>query len=111
MRKDNRIIVDLSKCQWSRFGYINQYGQWRDFIPKDTTIRGELIYPDKPALYHPQYPGETEYQRAARLGLIDVWTPKITFKLTANEYLVFTGDKALSMKDAWGARIFKKKVE
>jgi len=111
MKKDNRIILDLAKCQWSRFGYINQYGQWRDTEQKLPTIRGESIYPDEPAHYHVQYPGETVAERARRLGLIDVWTPQITFKLVANEYIVYTGQRALTMRDAWGARIFKKKVE
>jgi hypothetical protein len=108
MRKDNKILVDLNKVQWARFGFVNQYGQWRDEIPKLTSIRCEPVYPDKPAHYHVQYPGETESQRAKRLGLLDVWNPQLTLKLTANEHLIYTGQKALTLWEVWKAKIYGK---
>jgi len=111
MRKDNRIIVDLNKVQWMRFYYVNQYGQTNNTIINFPTIRSSAIYPEQLAAHHPLYPGEAELERAKRLDLLDVWTPVCVLKLTANECLQYTGDKAIAMRDAWQAKIFGKKNE
>lgn len=122
MKTTNRTILDLSKVQHGSFWYVNQYGQVRYQIPlwsrktikgaesgEATTVRGEFIHEFKMALYHPDYPGESEIQRAQRLGIVDVWTPTVQFQLTANHSITYTGKKAVVMWKAWQERIFNKK--
>jgi len=57
-------------------------------------------------MYHPSWPNETEWQRAERLGLLDVWTPVCSFQLTANHSVTYTGKKAIAMYAAWRAKVF-----
>lgn len=109
MKKDNKILVDINKCQWAKFYYRNQYGQTSPVLPMFQSVRGEYVSSKDLALFHPLYPGESMLERAYRLELIDSWQPEITFKLTANECLVYTGDKAISMNELWKAKIFGKK--
>lgn len=105
MKHNNRIIVDLNKVQWATFFYRNQHGQIRTNIPSNVTVRGESVTLSL-AYSHPDYPGETEIERARRLGITDVWTPVLRLKLQANECLEYTGSKAFSLREAWNAKIF-----
>ena len=106
MKSNNRIIVDLNKVQHSIFFYRNQYGQTFKTEPTGTTVYGQAIPIHEMAYSHPDYPGETMLERARRLDNIDVWTPVLRLKLTANECLEYTGQKAMSLRDAWNAKIF-----
>ena len=45
-KKDNRIIVDLNKCQYARFFYRNQHGNTINTIPSKHTVRGCEFEPD-----------------------------------------------------------------
>lgn len=109
-KKDNRIVVDLSKCQWARFYYRNQFGQTRNTLPYSAifTVSGIEHHNDEKAFWHPDFKDEKLLVRAKRLGILDIWTPELYLKLTANAGLIYTGDKAVSMWEAWKARIFKK---
>ncbi len=109
MKRDNRIIVDINKCQWARFFYRNQYGQTSNIKPHWHTVRNEIFTVNELALHHPLYAGETMLERAKRLKLVDRWVPEIIFKLTAHECITYTGQKAVDMDKAWKAKIFKKK--
>ena len=112
MIKDNRIVVDLNKVQYARFYYRNQYNQTIDKLIKDSksfTIRLTRYDKDELAMAHNDHPLETCYQRAKRLGQVDVWTPEIKLQLQANHSLIYTGAKAKSLWDAWCKRQFKKK--
>jgi hypothetical protein len=111
MKRDNNIVVDLEKCQWAKLVYRNQYGQTRKDVPTWASVRNETLRLYELAYPHPEYPKETELERAERLGLVDEWTPELTLKLTANEYLVYVGDKALSIWKTWNAKIFGSKAK
>lgn len=108
-KRDNRIVFDLHKAQYARFYYRNQHGHVRDFATNDITYEGKLVYAHEMAMFHPDYPAETMLQRLERRGVQpDVWVPEIFFKLTANCGLTFTGDKAVSLNQAWRAYVYNK---
>lgn len=105
---NNRIVVDLNKCQHAAFWYVNQYGQVVDTISPNKSVRLDWVFDFTLAFYHPDYPGETTLARAKRLNLLDIWIPVCQFQLTANHSLTYTGDKAVSMWKAWREKIFNK---
>lgn len=111
MKTTNRTILDLNKVQHASFWYVNQYGQIKtpQIKPCPFSIRMTPVSDLELAMYHPDYPNETELQREIRLGLMDIWTPVVSFQLTANHNIVYTGPKAVSMWKAWNEKIFNKK--
>lgn len=108
---NNRIVLDLNKCQWAKFHWVNQYGGiCFTLINKPTnTVRGQEVSVHRPAMWHPDYPNESELERADRLNLLDIWTPVCTFQLAANHNVTYTGDKAKVMWKAWNEKIFNQK--
>lgn len=110
-KRDNKIILDLNKCQWARFYYTNDHGDKRNEpVPEEYfTVHGQIYHLTDKAYPHHLYPEETMFERAKRFGWLDIWTPEIYFKVTANAGVIFFGDKALAMRDAWNAKIFGKK--
>jgi len=106
MKKNNNLIINLNKVDYMRFYYTNQYGQMLNHAPTGIySVRLEQVSSNRPAHFHPQYPGETELDRAKRLGLLDFWTPVTCFKITCNETVIYTGQKALVMRDLWWKKI------
>lgn len=105
----NRTVLDLSKVQHGTFFYRNQFG--RRFNKKVTypSVDGKHISKDEIAAYHNMYPGETMRERAARLDIVDVFTPVVVFQLTANHSITYTGEKAKSLWREWQSRIFGEK--
>jgi len=89
---------------------VNQYGQQSKLKGPGgfNTIRRELIYPNKLAYPHPDYPGETELERGIRLRLVDVWKECVIFQLSANHSITYTGERAAVMWKAWSTFIYKK---
>ena len=109
-KRDNTIVVDLNKVQWAKFYYRNQHGQTKGRTsPLFPTVRLVPIEPAALAHFHPDYPDETEYQRAKRLGILDIWNPELCLKLHSSGYLIYTGDKAITLWKTWSAKIFGKK--
>ena len=108
-KRNNRTILELSKVQHGILYYVNQEGLVSNYLFKTPSVRGRTVSDAEMAYPHPDYPGETTLARAKRLNVLDVWTPVCKFQLTANHNIEFTGDKALTMYDAWCARIFGKK--
>lgn len=107
LRKDNRIIVDLKKCQFAVFYYRNQYGTVQYNKPKPKTYFGKDISPIEKALFHPTYPDETLLERFHRRGVKpDVWTPELLLKLSANHCLIYIGEKAVSIYKKWCEMIY-----
>jgi len=100
--KNNRITVDLNKCQYARFGYRNQYDQFRNTKPK-FSVHGNVRDPNEKVWSK----SETLKQFADAAKITDVWHPEVTLQLTANHSLVYTGEKALSLWREWNKRIFK----
>lgn len=108
MKPNNRTVLDLNKVQHATFWYVNQYGQTCPVKPILPTVRGRSVSKVMPAYYHPDWPGETEFDRARRLCLLDQWKPVVQFQLTANHNIIYTGKKAMTMWEAWKAKIFGK---
>ena len=104
-RQTNRSVLDLSKVQWSSFYYKNQYDQCTELKPKHFTVRGEKVTDNERHLNGL----ESMLAYAKRKGLLDIWVPHITFQLSANHNVTYTGKKALSMQKAWSERVFKSK--
>lgn len=107
--RNNRIIVDLTKCQHAISYWRNQFGQHSVLKPNVPTVRGKIVSPLEPALFHPSFPGETMLQRATRLQILDDWHFECQLKLHAGGYLVYTNEKGLAIMEAWNARIFGQK--
>lgn len=106
--KDNRIVVDLNKVSWSKFGYRNQFGNWRDTIPKQYTSRGEEFDAEATAFDIVTSGQINMLGRAILLKVLDHWQPELHLKVQANAYLIYTGNKAVELNKAWKAKIFKK---
>ena len=107
MRNDNRVVVDLNKAQHALLFYINQFGDKRK-LPLKHSSRGYAYDPDVVAVRMPDIGEETMEQRAVRLGVKDECHPVLRLKLTANGYLYYHCDKAMSIYKEWCSRIFKR---
>ena len=66
------------------------------------------IIPDGYAAYHHDYPLETALERARRLDIIDHWLPNLYIRMQGGVRLTFTGDRAISIWEAYKAREFNK---
>lgn len=99
--RTNKTVLDVSKVQHGTYYWINQYGQIYHSTPLCNSVRLERVFKDELALPHPDYIGETTYDRAKRLGILDVWKPVVSFQLTANHTITFTGKKAEQMWGIW----------
>lgn len=107
LRRDNRIVVDLGKCQFARFYYRNQHGCIANKKAPWPTYGGKIVDEHEQALFHPDFPGETMLERLKRRGVLpDIWVPEALFKVSAYCCLIYTGEKASSLYKAWCERIF-----
>jgi hypothetical protein len=105
-KQDNRIVVDLNKCQYARFYYRNQYGQTVNTLPTKPTVRAMEFDPDAKNF---MTEGKTLIEVACEKSLLDRWTPEVVFQVQANHSLTYTGNKALALWKEWNRRIFKRK--
>lgn len=103
--KDNRIVIDLNKCQYARFYYKNQYGEVVNLLPKRPTVHAHEFNPEEMHVLRSMTMGE--YARTHKL--LDRWEPYVRFQLQANRSLTYSGEKAISLWDAWCKKIFKAK--
>lgn len=99
-------VFDLNKVQYANFWYENQDGVKTPRKPKRPTVHAQEIDPNELAGNLPEHPGETMLQRATRRGLLDRWTAKIRLQMSGCHALVFQGDRAVKLREAWNARIF-----
>ncbi len=104
--KDNRIICDLSKVQWARFGYRNQHGNFRNIKPSVPTVHNQVFATSDRVF---GMSGLSMLDYAMQNHLLDIWTPEVRFKVTANCTLTYVGDKAVSLYKAFCERQFNKK--
>lgn len=102
--KDNRIVCSLTYVQCARFGYRNQYSDWRDKLPKQPTVRNTIINVNEIVFGTTQ----TTLQFAMAQDLLDKWFPVCRLKITANHFLTYTGPKAVSIFREWSRRQFQK---
>jgi len=105
--KDNRIVIDLSKVQWARFGWRNQHGDFRHIKPNVPTVYNQAFNPIERAFMCPNNMTMLDY--AMHNHLLDIWTQEVKFKVTANTTLTYTGDKAVSLYKAFCERQFNKR--
>ena len=110
MKQDNKIIVDINKVQWARLYYRNQHGDYRNCRPDYATVFNQAFLPEAYIHHVGVKPNDikTMIEHAQEHKLLDVWTLVLRLKLTANEYLEYTGNKAESIYKAWCEKIFKK---
>src|SRR6266702_7886812 len=103
---NNSTILSFSHVQYGTRYYVNQYGQQSSHIPVNPTVRAQYVLAINLAYHHPDYPGESEYHRAERLQLLDIWREVVTFQLSANYTITYTGERAATIWKAWNAYIF-----
>lgn len=109
--KNNRIVVDLNKCQYAWNGWCTADGvHKRTHMPLCHTVHGHEFEQEAIAFpSDPLYPNEDMLARAVRYRILDVWIPYTTFQVSANHRLTYTGDKAISLWKAWCEKQFNKK--
>jgi len=103
MHTNNKTILDLNKVQHASFYYINQDGESRQHKPKGHTVHNIPIDGEKE-----WQTGRCAVEVAKERGMLDTWIPKVVFQLTANHNISYTGEKAVSLWEAWRAKIFGK---
>jgi hypothetical protein len=99
---NNHVVVDLSKVQFAKFGYMNQHGDFRRLKPKFSVFN--MVHVPTAKAFGVD---KTVKQHAKDLEIEDVWTPRLYLQLSANHSLIYTGKKAASLWREWNKRIFK----
>ena len=118
--KNNRIVVDLNKVQYAWKSWITLCGNYkRQFKPTEPTVHGQEFDCDAPSIRLVKVIGKdgihfdnlecTLLERASHLKILDEWIPCVTFQITANHRLTYTGEKAEALWSAWNEKIFNKK--
>lgn len=51
---------------------------------------------------------ETMLERAKRLGILDEWTAVLRLTMKNGHPLMFKGDRAIKLHEAWNAYVFSK---
>lgn len=100
-------VVDLKKVSYTQFWWEDGEGNKRNKQPKGPTLHGRDLNPDDRLF--PQ-PGETQgplvVDVARERNALGVWCAKIKLQFSSTHALVFSGERAVKLKDAWNARIF-----
>ncbi len=96
------LVLDLTKCQWATLCYMTRGGSKRMFKPSRPTVQG--IHFDETAKHMLEDCTMLEY--AIKNRMLDTWFPVCNFQLSANHTVTYTGDKAITMYDAWKAKVF-----
>ena len=109
MIRNNRIVCNIDKAIYAKQFWENQFGHRRSTKPSGPTSFGQILNPDE---FHLAVPGQKETYResvvdaAIRLGVLDRWFPVTHIQFANNHAIQYTDDKALSLWDAWCAKIF-----
>lgn len=98
-------VIDISKASRAFYQWANQLGLVKDKKPRKPTVNGQAFNPKSKAFGG----NETMLERAKSRNLLDIWTPKVTFKFAASQSQEFTGKRAQSLWKEWNARQFGKK--
>lgn len=97
-------IISLDKVIVAHLFYRNQHGLTS---PKPMlSANGSTFEPTSYGRYHFQYTHETMLERARRLDIIDKWTPVLKVKMQGGVRQEFTGERALSIWEAFKAKEF-----
>ena len=100
--------LNFKAVQYMEVHYTNQLGIVKDHKPKIPTVNGCPASKTELAMWHYKYPGETEYERAVRLDILDKWITVATLVLTANKSLEYRGKTAKKIIRAYNAYIYGK---
>ena len=103
---NNQLTVDFKAVSHARFHWKNQYGMTLRCKPRRPTVHGKEV-PNEIAPYIQGYENETMLMRAVRRNLLDKWQAQCILYLRNNHSLMFVGDKAQQMFDAYNAHIYK----
>lgn len=107
---NNRIVFDINKVAYAWRYWRNQHNETMRCKPTVHTLHCSEIpvnvyaYP----LLH-EYPKETMFERAKRMGVLDRWHMVVRLRMSAADVLEYSGDKAESIWKAWCEKQFKKK--
>lgn len=101
--------IDLNKAISVTLWYENQCGDTKFSKPSTYSTNGISFEPSDYAYSHPEFLQETCLERARRLNILDIWTPKIKVTFSASRSSRFSGDRALRIWEKWNAKIFGKK--
>jgi hypothetical protein len=105
MSKTQRVI-NFSKVQWADYWYEQQDGITSRVMPRMITVRGIEVASMGVAASHHDYPHETMYERAARLGIVDIWTPVCSLIINANKSLHYRGEQATKIWNTYKAHTY-----
>jgi hypothetical protein len=102
--------IDFNKVQWADYWWQNQDGTKLRYKPEknEYSVHNVAIEPNAPAWYHPDYPHETNLERAIRLDVLDKWHPVCTLVFGANKHLRYTGEQATKVWRQYNAHIYSK---
>lgn len=105
-----KTTIDIKKAHYCSFGYVNQEGSIRNREPILPTVNGIIIIVSNDYAYplDHNFPKETMFERAARLDIVDRWTPIIIFTFTKYDTITIKGDRAIELYEVWNAFIFSK---
>ncbi len=125
MKNNNTIAINLDKVTCAEFNYVcHSLGRTykRKTKPTQPTVNGHefdckdvrpkvLTWNIGDKVFTKPVEGESEtmLQYAKRRGLIDIWSAECILQLTANQSLIYTGNKAISIWKAWCSKVYKKK--
>lgn len=107
MTNNNKIVVNLDKVTHARLRYRTyNYGItiYRESVSAWPSVMGEPIYPSDIRFGT----NEPMIDYAKRKNLLDVWIPELELQLSNSHSLIYTGQKAIDLWDAWNAKIFSK---
>ena len=109
MKNHNHIEVDLQKVAYLDYYWTERTESYRrQEKPRKPTVRGKAVDKKEMAAPHLEYPGETLYERAVRLDLLDNWFPVCRLQLTNSHSLVYTGKKAITIHNTWRNKVYGK---
>ena len=100
--------IDFNKVQWADYWWQNQDGDRMRTKPFGYSVHCIPFVPDNAAVHHPDYPGETNLQRARRLDIVDRWHPICILNISANRTLRYTGEQATKVWRQYNAHIYGK---
>ena len=101
--------LNFKAVQYMEIHYTNQLGIVTNHKPRIPTVNGCPELKTELAMWHYDYPDETEYERAVRLDILDKWITVATLVLTANKSLEYKGKAAKKIIRAYNAYIYGKR--
>lgn len=110
IHRNNYTVLDLKKVSYATLIYRRKGSDFETNIkPSQPTVNGSPFNHNAIAPYIQGYEGETEYERAVRLDVLDKWYPVCKLQLTNGHSLEFVNNKAITMWNSWKAKVYGKR--